>query len=123
MLMIITITSWTVFETVKICTIQIVKKLSGEGRGTAEWFTSILNEQNQIVTFVLTCEESTDQLHKMTQGLMNRYQQSNQPIPELMYIDRGCCRHNAPTALEKLFHEWVEGGMVVRLDIWHWMHR
>ncbi|KAK9515936.1 hypothetical protein VZT92_026532 [Zoarces viviparus] len=28
---------------------QVVKKLSGEGRGSAEWFTSIGNEQSQII--------------------------------------------------------------------------
>ncbi|KAK3565379.1 hypothetical protein QTP86_007112 [Hemibagrus guttatus] len=33
---------------------KVVKKLSGEGQGSAEWFTSIGNEHSQIVSFVLT---------------------------------------------------------------------
>ncbi|XP_034065909.1 uncharacterized protein LOC117542365 [Gymnodraco acuticeps] len=33
---------------------NMVKKLSGQGRGSAEWFTSIGNKYSQIVTFVLT---------------------------------------------------------------------
>lgn len=41
----------------------MVKELSGEGKLTAEWFTSIgnehsRNEHSQIVSFVLSYEES-----------------------------------------------------------------
>ncbi|XP_038071853.1 uncharacterized protein LOC119740580 [Patiria miniata] len=102
---------------------QICKKLSGASRGTAEWFTSVGNEKNQIVTFVLTCEESTDKLTPMAEGLMTRYEKAGQPPPEVMYVDRGCCRGHGATAVETLFHTWVDSGMVIRLDAWHWMHR
>lgn len=103
--------------------LQVVKKLSGEGKGTAEWFTSIANEHLQIVSFVLTCEESTECLKPMCQGVMDRFHQAYQPVPKILYIDRGCCRAQGPTALESLFQTWVDNGMVVRLDIFHWIHR
>ncbi|XP_078807431.1 uncharacterized protein LOC144994226 isoform X1 [Oryzias latipes] len=48
---------------------KVVKKLSGEAHGSAEWFTSVGNEHSQIVTFVLTCEEFTDKLWPTFQGL------------------------------------------------------
>ncbi|XP_034540592.1 uncharacterized protein LOC117813704 [Notolabrus celidotus] len=102
---------------------KVVKKLSGEGRGSAEWFTSIGNEHSQIVSFVLTCEESTQKLQPMCQGVVERFRLANQPIPKILYVDHGCCRAQGPTALETLFPSWVDKGMVVRLDIFHWIHR
>ncbi|XP_078799714.1 uncharacterized protein LOC144990382 isoform X2 [Oryzias latipes] len=102
---------------------QVVKKLSREAHGSAEWFTSVGNEHSQIVTFVLTCEESTDKLRPMCQGLMERFEQANQLAPKILYIDRGCCRAQGHTAVETLFQPWVDRGMVVRLDIFHWIHR
>ncbi|KAK6302324.1 hypothetical protein J4Q44_G00266790 [Coregonus suidteri] len=58
---------------------KVVKKLSGEGGGSAEWFTSIENEHSQIVSFVLTCEESTEKLKPMCLGVMERFRLANQP--------------------------------------------
>lgn len=101
----------------------MVKKLSGEGKGSAEWFTSIGNEHSQIVSFVLTCEESTEKLEPMCRGVIERFQLANQPVPRMLYVDRGCCRAQGPTAAETLFQPWVDSGMVVRLDIFHWIHR
>ena len=54
---------------------------------------------------------------------MDRFQQANQSVPKILYVDRGCCRAQGPTALEALFQPWVDDGMVVRLDIFHWIHR
>ncbi|XP_045070259.1 uncharacterized protein LOC123484218 [Coregonus clupeaformis] len=102
---------------------KVVKKLSGEGGGSAEWFTSIGNEHSQIVSFVLTCEESTEKLKPMCLGVMERFRLANQPVPKIIYVDRGCCRAQGPTALGILFQPWVDNGMVVRLDIFHWIHR
>ena len=59
-----------------------MKKLSGEGKGSAEWFTSIGNEHSQIVSFVLTCEESADKLTPMCCGVMERFQLANPPCPQ-----------------------------------------
>lgn len=99
----------------------MVKKLSGEGHGSAEWFTSIANEHS--VSFVLTCEESTEKLEPMCRGVMERFRLASQPVPKILYVDRGCCRARGPTATETLFQPWVDNGMVVRLDIFHWIHR
>lgn len=101
----------------------MVKKLSGEGRGSAEWFTSIGNEHSQIVSFVLTCEDSTEKLQPMCRGVIERFRLTNQPVPKILYVDRGCCRAQGATAVETLFQPWVDSGMVVRLDIFHWIHR
>lgn len=62
-------------------------------------------------------------LTPMAEGLMARYQKAGQPPPELMYVDCGCCRQYGASSVETLFHKWVDLGMVVRLDTWHWMHR
>ncbi|XP_048881499.1 uncharacterized protein LOC125748878 [Brienomyrus brachyistius] len=102
---------------------KVVKKLSGEGHGSAEWFTSIGNEHSQIVSFVLTCEESAKELQPMCHGVMERFRLADQPVPKILYVDRGCCREKGPTALETMFQPWVDNGMVVRLDIFHWIHR
>ncbi|XP_037619327.1 uncharacterized protein LOC119484539 [Sebastes umbrosus] len=102
---------------------KVVKKLSGEGHGSAEWFTSIGNEHSQIVSFVLTCEESTQKLEPMCRGVMERFRLANQSVPKILYVDRGCCRAQGPTSVETLFRPWVDNGMVVRLDIFHWIHR
>lgn len=59
----------------------------------------------------------------MCQGVMERFEQANQPVPNILYVDRGCCRAQGPTAVETLFQTWVDKGMVVRLDIFHWIHR
>ncbi|KAK9515937.1 hypothetical protein VZT92_026533 [Zoarces viviparus] len=54
---------------------------------------------------------------------MERFRLANQPVPEILYVDRGCCRAQGPTTVETLFQPWVDNGMVVRLDIFHWIHR
>ncbi|XP_077941075.1 uncharacterized protein LOC120829988 [Gasterosteus aculeatus] len=72
-------------------------------------FTSIGNEHSQIVTFVLTFEESTPRLTPMCSGVMERFRLASQPVQKLLYVDRGCCRSQGTTG--------------VRLDIFHWIHR
>ena len=56
--------------------LQICKKLSGEGRHTAEWFTNVGNELGQILIYVLTCEESSEKLAPMA-----RYTRAGEPSP------------------------------------------
>ena len=103
--------------------LQICKKLAGAGSGTAEWCTNVGNELNQVLTSVLTCEESVEKLQPMAQGLMERYSRAGESPPELMYVDRGCCRVHGISSIENLFSDWVDSGMVIRLDIFHWIHR
>ncbi|KAK3564726.1 hypothetical protein QTP86_024891, partial [Hemibagrus guttatus] len=102
---------------------KVVKKLSGEGQGSAEWFTSIANEHSQIVSFVLTCEESTEKLEPMCRGLMERFQLANQPVPKILYVDRGCCHAQGRTAVETMFQPWMDNGMVVRPHCAAWAHQ
>lgn len=101
----------------------MVKKLSGEGQGSAEWFTSIGNEHSQIVSFVLTYDESTEKLEPMCCGLMERFQLASQPVRKILYVDHGCCRAQGRTAVETTFQPWVDNGMVVRLDVFHCIHQ
>ena len=74
-------------------------------------FFGIGNEYFQIVSFVLTCEESTQKLLAMCHGVMERFRLANQPVPKILYIDRGCCRAQGPTAVETMFQEWFDGGV------------
>ncbi|KAI7789391.1 hypothetical protein IRJ41_011903, partial [Triplophysa rosa] len=90
---------------------KICKKLSGDGKGTAEWCTNVANELGQIL------------ISPMAEGLMERYRRAGETNSELMYVDRGCCRVHGVSSVEQLFSEWTDGGMLVRLDIFHWIHR
>ncbi|ROL45609.1 hypothetical protein DPX16_17725 [Anabarilius grahami] len=101
----------------------ICKKLSGDGRGTAEWCTNVAKELGQILTSVLTCEESLEKLRLLAEGLMERYRRAGEAPPEIMYVDCGCCRVHGVSSVEQLFGEWTDRGMLVQLDIFHWIHR
>ena len=59
----------------------------------------------------------------MADGLMERYRRAGEGPPELMYVDRGCCRVHGVSSLEHLFSDWANSGMMVRLDIFHWIKR
>ncbi|KAL2084546.1 hypothetical protein ACEWY4_020064 [Coilia grayii] len=48
---------------------------------------------------------------------------TGEAYPELMYMDRGCCCVLGLTSLEQLLNEWADAGMLIRLDIFHWIHR
>ncbi|TWW78042.1 hypothetical protein D4764_11G0001630 [Takifugu flavidus] len=102
---------------------KICKKLSGDGKGTAEWCTNVCNERGQILMSVLTCDESLEKMRPMAEGLMERYQRAGEAAPELMYVDRGCCCALGVSSLEQLFDKWVDRGMLIRLDIFHWIRR
>ncbi|ESO99563.1 hypothetical protein LOTGIDRAFT_173705 [Lottia gigantea] len=52
---------------------KICQKISGAGKGTAEWCINIGNENSLILSFVLTCKESTEKLKPMAESLMDRY--------------------------------------------------
>ncbi|XP_021331250.1 uncharacterized protein [Danio rerio] len=96
---------------------KICKKLSGDGKGTAEWCTNVANEHGQILISVLTCEESLEKMRPMAEGLMERYRRADEAPPELMYVDRGCCRVHAVSSVEQLFSDWTDRGMLVRLSL------
>lgn len=39
-----------------------------------------------------------------------------------MHVDRGCCRVHCVSSVEQLFGKWTDRVMLVRLDIFHWIH-
>ncbi|XP_067093089.1 uncharacterized protein [Osmerus mordax] len=99
---------------------KITKKLSGHGKGTALWVTSLGNEVGQILTSVLTVQEGPG-LDHMVSGVMERYRQAAVPPPVLLYVDCGCCKSEGPSKLQTRFGEWPD--LHIRLDIWHFMRR
>ncbi|XP_063969451.1 uncharacterized protein LOC129281451 isoform X1 [Lytechinus pictus] len=94
---------------------KITKKIAGEGSGIATWKTNVGNEHGQILMSVLTDAGGVG-LHRMTHGIVKRYEEANQPHPELLYVVKDCCGEES-----KLFREWPD--VPVRLDIWHFMTR
>ncbi|TWW68633.1 hypothetical protein D4764_19G0004310, partial [Takifugu flavidus] len=59
----------------------------------------------------------------MAEGLTERYQRAGEAAPGPMHVDRGCCRALGVSSLEQLFDKWVDRGMLIRLDIFHWIRR
>ncbi len=62
-------------------------------------------------------------MRPMAEGLMERYRTADEAPPKLMYVDRGCCHIHGVSSVEQLFSEWTDRGMLVRLNIFHWIHR
>ncbi|KAI4819904.1 hypothetical protein KUCAC02_027906 [Chaenocephalus aceratus] len=97
---------------------KVSTKLAGAASDTAAWVTNVGNEYGQVLISVLTCSEG---LSSMAAGLMRRYRLAGVPPPQLIYVDRDCCRRDGVSKTAALFQEW--GQLVVRLDIWHLMRR
>ncbi|CAH1266555.1 Hypp3412 [Branchiostoma lanceolatum] len=102
---------------------KILKKIYGDGRDTMQYVTSVLNEWGQFLTTVVVAAESEACYRRMARGLVARFQRANAPAPKIIYADNNCCRESGASFLEKLFSDWVREGMVVRLDVRHWLHR
>ncbi|KAJ4938234.1 hypothetical protein JOQ06_002859, partial [Pogonophryne albipinna] len=97
---------------------SVTKKLAGTASDTAAWVTNVGNEYGQVLISVLTCAEG---LSSMAAGLMRRYRLAGVPPPQLIYVDRDCCKRDGVSKTAALFQEW--GQLVVKLDIWHLMRR
>ncbi|XP_022097062.1 uncharacterized protein LOC110982732, partial [Acanthaster planci] len=102
---------------------QILKKIYGDGRGTMQYVTSVLNEWGQFLTVVVVASESEDCYQQLARGLVSRFRRANAPAPKVLYADNNCCREGGTSWLESLFEAWVDKGLVIRLDIRHWLHR
>ncbi|XP_078598011.1 LOW QUALITY PROTEIN: uncharacterized protein LOC144874060 [Branchiostoma floridae x Branchiostoma japonicum] len=102
---------------------KILKKIYGDGQGTLQYVTSVLNEWGQFLTTVVVASESEDCYRRLAKGLVARFLRAKAPPPKVIYADNNCCREKGPSMYETLFHDWVEEGTVVRLDIRHWLHR
>ncbi|KAL7880303.1 hypothetical protein SRHO_G00025570 [Serrasalmus rhombeus] len=95
---------------------KVVNKLSGEGAGSAEWFTSIGNEHCQIVSFVLNCDESAEKLQPMCCGVTIQVSAGQSACPQ----DLVCGQWGLPCTGP---NSCGDNGMFVHLDIFHWIHR
>ena len=102
---------------------QILKKIYGDGQGTMQYVTSILNEWGQFLTTVVVAAESEECYRRLARGLIARFHRASAAAPLVLYVDTNCCRDGGTSWLEGLFQEWVDQGMVIRLDIRHWLHR
>ena len=96
---------------------KVCKKLQGAAANTAAWVTNVGNERGEVVQSIVTASEGTPSLVRLADGLVERYAKAAQPPPRLLYTDRDCCA----AKFVELFARW--GGLVVRLDIWHYMRR
>ena len=72
--------------------IQILKKIQGDGEGTMHFVTSILNEWGQFVTTVVVASESEACYRRLATGLIGRFKRANAPAPKVIYADNNCCR-------------------------------
>ncbi|RXN13747.1 hypothetical protein ROHU_009480 [Labeo rohita] len=102
---------------------KVLKKIYGDGQGTMQYVTSVLNEWGQFLTTVVVAAESEGCYRRMAKGLMGRFERARAPAPTVIYADNNCCRDSGSSFLENLFGDWVQKGTVVRLDIRHWLHR
>ncbi|XP_027887468.1 uncharacterized protein LOC114153264 [Xiphophorus couchianus] len=102
---------------------KVLKKIYGDGQGTMQYVTSVLNQWGQFLTTVVVAAESEGCYRRMAKGLMARFDRAGAPAPKIIYADSNCCRDSGSSFLENLFADWVQKGTVVRLDIRHWLHR
>ncbi|XP_077098059.1 uncharacterized protein LOC143749421 [Siphateles boraxobius] len=102
---------------------KVLKKIYGDGQGTMQYLTSVLNEWGQFLTTVVVAAESEACYARMARGLVARFERAKAPAPRVIYADNNCCRDSGSSFLETLFSDWVQRGAVVRLDIRHWLHR
>ena len=95
--------------------------LVGQEEGTERWCITVSNELDQILTSVFTREDSLEMVELMACHLGDRYERADEYPPKLMYVNYGCCNSEFENLHKELFDEWIEEGMMVRLDIFHWI--
>ena len=64
----------------------------GDGQGTMQYVTSILNEWGQFLTTIVVASESEESYQRMARGLTARFKRANAPAPKVIYADNNCCR-------------------------------
>ncbi|KAK7142839.1 hypothetical protein R3I94_012255 [Phoxinus phoxinus] len=69
---------------------KILKKIYGDGQGTMQYVTSVLNEWGQFLTTVVV--KSDGCYARMARGLVARFRRANAPDPKVVYADNNCCR-------------------------------
>ena len=71
---------------------QVLKKITGDGQGTMQYVTSVLNEWGQFLTTVVVASETEGSYRRMARGLISRFNRAGAPAPKIMYADNNCCR-------------------------------
>ncbi|XP_042561211.1 uncharacterized protein LOC122130571 [Clupea harengus] len=66
---------------------KILKKIYGDGQGTMQYVTSVLNEWGQFLTTVVVASESEGCYARMARGLVARFRRANAPAPKVVYAD------------------------------------
>ncbi|TKS64937.1 hypothetical protein D9C73_027729 [Collichthys lucidus] len=82
--------------------VKVLKKLYGDGQGTMQYVTSVLNEWGQFVTtavVVAAAAESEGFYARMARGLIARFRRANASAPKVLYTDNNCCRNRGMEAL------------------------
>ncbi|KAF6726475.1 hypothetical protein FQA47_021368 [Oryzias melastigma] len=113
---------YDIFRTQRHSENCILRKIYGDGQAM-QFLTSVLNEWGQFVTTVVMTSDSEDCYKRMARGLTARSKRARAPAPKILYADNHCCCDGGTSILESLFADWIEEGMVIWLDIHHWLHR
>ncbi|KAL8574946.1 hypothetical protein ACOMHN_052111 [Nucella lapillus] len=92
---------------------KITQKLQGYNNTTSAWSTNVANEHGQVLTSVLTNQESGKDLTDMMLGLQLRYSQSGVAPPQLLYVDCNCCSGGLHSML---YPRW--SSTTICLDAW-----
>ncbi|XP_010766670.1 uncharacterized protein [Notothenia coriiceps] len=87
---------WLLSTFVLDSTKKVTKKLAGADAGTALWMSSLGNELGQVLMSVLTAAEGYG-LRDKTRGLQERYQLAGKEPPQVLHVDRDCCRRDGGT--------------------------
>lgn len=72
---------------------QILKKIYGEGKGNFQYLTSLLNEWGQFVTTIVVASESEEAYARMARGVIARFERARAPPVKVLYADNNCCRY------------------------------
>ena len=75
-----------------VFSIQVLKKIQGDGQGTMHYVTSVLNEWGQFVSTVVVASELEECYRRRAQGLIGRFKRANAPAPKVIFADNNCCR-------------------------------
>ncbi|XP_055062318.2 uncharacterized protein [Misgurnus anguillicaudatus] len=85
----------------------------------ATWMSNVGNECGQVLNSVLTTGEGAG-LGDLSQGIVQRYRDADEPQPAAIYVDRDCCSDRGVSPVLHWFWPWTS---TVRLDVFHFMGR
>ncbi|XP_032405903.1 uncharacterized protein LOC116710776 [Xiphophorus hellerii] len=65
---------------------KVLKKIYGDGQGTMQYVTSVLNQWGQFLTTVVVAAESEGCYRRMAKGLMARFDRAGAPVLESNFV-------------------------------------